>query len=132
VLHILLIEDNGADALLIREAIRLSSVQADATIASDGEEALRILNSPHFTPDLIILDLNIPKISGLEVLERCRRQIDDTPVIVFTSSTDPKERVRAYELRVKEFLTKPMDFDSYISTIRAAVERWTGTTTQSV
>jgi DNA-binding response OmpR family regulator len=130
-LHILIIEDNGSDALLIREAIRLSSVQADATIARDGEEALRILNSPHFTPDLIILDLNIPKISGLEVLERYRGEIDGTPVIVFTSSTDPKERGRAYELRVKEFLTKPMELDNYITTIRSAIERWTGTT-QSV
>lgn len=125
-LHILLIEDNGSDALLIREAVRQSSVQGDVTIAHDGVDALRILNLPHFKPDLIVLDLSIPKLNGLDVLERYRREKDGAPVIVFTSSADPRERDRAFQLGVKEYLTKPTDLDAYMNTIRAAIERWAG------
>ena len=124
VLHILLVEDNGSDVLLIREAVRLSAVEADVTIAIDGEQALRLLNSPRFTPDLIVLDLSIPKVNGLEVLERYRRDKDGAPVVVFTSSANPQERMRALQLGAKEYLTKPMELDTYIKTIRAAIERW--------
>jgi DNA-binding response OmpR family regulator len=125
-LHILLIEDNGGDALLVREAVRLSSVKADVTIASDGEQALRWLRSPFFTPDLIILDLSIPKISGLEVLQHYRPTGNSAPIIVFTSSSNPLERARAFELGAKEHLTKPTELVEYIDTIRAAIEHWGG------
>jgi DNA-binding response OmpR family regulator len=124
VLHILHIEDNGSDSLLLREAVRQSSVEADVTIAADGVDALRVLNSPQCRTDLIVLDINIPKLSGLDVLERYRRENDVVPVIVFTSSQNPKERARASELGVKEYLTKPMDLDEYLNTIRTAIERW--------
>lgn len=128
-LHILLIEDNGSDVLLVREAVRQSSVAADVTIARDGEEALRILSSG-FTPDLIILDLSIPKLSGLDVLERYRRKQrrDEVPIVVFTSSSDPQERVRALQLGVREYLIKPMDLDTYINNIRTAIEGLMGET----
>ena len=68
--HILPIEDNRSDALLVREAVRQSSVEADGAIASDGEDALRVLNFPQFRPDLIVLDVSIPTLNGLDVLER--------------------------------------------------------------
>ena len=125
-LHILLIEDNGGDALLIREAVRLSSVQADVTIAADGEQALRFLRSPYFLPNLIILDLSIPKISGLEVLQHYRPSDESAPVIVFTSSANPQERARAFELGAREYLTKPTELVEYIDTIRSAIEHWAG------
>jgi len=120
--HILLVEDNGGDALLVREAIRNSRVEARVTIAADGEEALRFLNGS-LAPDLIILDLNLPKISGFDVLER-RAATKGVPVIVFTSSGDPKERERAAKLGVRDYLVKPSDFDEYMRIIQNAVERW--------
>ena len=109
--------------------MRRSSVESDVRIASDGEEALRILNLPRFTPDLIVLDLSIPKLNGLDVLERYRREKDGAPVVVFTSSDEPQERERAFRLGVKEYLKKPMDLDGYINTIRAAIERLVTATT---
>jgi len=125
-LHILLIEDNRGDALLVREAIRLSSVEANVTIAKDGEEALRFLRSPRFTLDIVILDLSIPKIGGLEVLEHHRPSENSAPVIVFTSSSHPQERARAFELGAKEYLVKPTELVEYMDTIRNAIEHWAG------
>ena len=129
--QILHIEDSVSDAFLVREAVRQSSIQATFTTATDGEQALRILSSPGFTPNLIILDLNLPKLSGLDVLERYRRDNDGVPVIVFTSSSDPQERERAFALGVREYLTKPIDLDAYLNKIRAAIERWAGPTASS-
>ena len=120
---VLLIEDNSADAHLVRVAIREMPIKPDLTIASDGEEALRVLN--RFTPDLIILDLNIPKIDGLNILERFRdANTNGSPVVVFTSSDNPVERRCAFELGVSEYLRKPIGLDEYLTTIRAAIERW--------
>ena len=122
-LHILLVEDNGADVLLVREAVRHSSVKADVMIAYDGEQALRLLNEFHFQPDFIILDLNIPKFNGLQILERYRAR-EGPPVVVLTSSINPHERDRAFELGVKEYLTKSIDMDEYMRTVQDAIERW--------
>jgi DNA-binding response OmpR family regulator len=127
-LHILLVEDNGSDALLVREAVRRSSVEADVTIAADGVDAFRILHSPRFRPDLIILDISLPKLNGLDVLERYRQESEGVPVIVFTTSANPKERARALELGAKEWVIKPTNLDEYINTIRAAIVRWMGET----
>lgn len=75
-LHILLVEDNRADVLLVREAIRTSSIDADVLIAYDGWEALRLLTEPNCKPDLIVLDLCVPKLSGFEIVERYRSPRD--------------------------------------------------------
>lgn len=124
-LHILLVEDNSGDVLMVREAIRTSSVPADVLIAYDGEQALRFLNELHFRPDLIILDLNVPKFNGLEILERYRNH-DGAPVIVLTSSINPSERKRAFELGVREYIVKPSDLEAFLKAVRETVERWTG------
>ena len=130
-LHILHVEDSVSDAFLVRETVRQSSIHAMFTTAIDGEQALRILSSPRFPPNLIILDLNLPKLSGLDVLERSRRDNEGVPVIVFTSSSNPQERERAFGLGVREYLTKPIDLDAYLHKIGAAIERWTGPTASS-
>lgn len=122
-LHILLVEDNGGDVLLIREAVRNSRVKADVMIAYDGEQALRMLNEFKFRPDFVILDLNIPKFNGLQILESYRRQ-DGPPLVVFTSSINPQERVRALELGAEEYLIKPSNITEYMKTIQSALERW--------
>src|SRR5438477_5993116 len=68
VLHLLLVEDNPADVLMVREGLRASAIPVDVMIAYDGEQALRLLGEMHFKPDFIILDLAIPKFDGLTVL----------------------------------------------------------------
>ena len=121
-LHVLLVEDNPSDVLLIREAIRTSSVQADVTIAYDGDTALRMLEDPTPAPDLIILDLNLPRVGGLEILQRHPPNGRPPPVVVFTSSRE--ERARAMALGASDYIVKPMTWDEYLDAIRGAVERW--------
>lgn len=123
-LHVLLIEDNPGDALLVQEAIRSSELNAVLLIAYDGEQALRLLSQPDSRPDVILLDLNIPKIAGIEILER-QRASGGAPIIVLTSSANPAEKERAMNLGAKEYLQKPLELASYIETICGAIERWT-------
>lgn len=87
----------------------------------DGEQALQVLADPEFKPDLIILDLNIPKVPGLEVLARCKPQ---APVVVFSSSTNPTEIQRAKVLGVREFVKKPIDFDEFENVFKRMIRDW--------
>jgi DNA-binding response OmpR family regulator len=124
-LHIFLVEDNSADVLLIREALRTSSVAADVTIAYDGEEALKLLSSLDFTPAFILLDLNIPRFDGFTILEQYRTE-DGPPVIVFTGSQNPADRERALDLGAKDYVTKPMGKRPFVEAIHQILERWGG------
>lgn len=122
-LHILLVEDNGGDVLLVREGIRASSVEADVIIAYDGEQALRFLS--HFKLDFafIFLDLNIPKFSGLDLLRRYNAS-QGPPVVVLTSSNAPNDEKVARELGAKDYIVKPLAFEEFIQTVKNAVEKW--------
>ena len=122
-LHVLVIEDNPSDVLLISEAIKSSSIDADVTIAYDGAQAMRLLNDDP-EPDLIILDLSLPKLGGLDILERQRTLEGLPPVVVFTSSHRIEERQRAMALGANDYIQKPVTLDEYLDAIRGAVERW--------
>jgi CheY-like chemotaxis protein len=124
-LHILLVEDNTADVFMVREAIRLSSVKADVLIAYDGEQAIRILEELPFKPDFILLDLNVPKLDGLELLARYRENLA-APVVILTSSMNPKDRERALELGAHEYVSKPVLSQEFINTVQSMLERWMG------
>jgi two-component system response regulator len=119
--QILLVEDNAGDVLMIRQIIAEHARSVKVNVAMDGEQAIRILEDRHFDPDLIILDLNIPKIPGLAVLERCK---PTAPVVVFTSSTNPAEMERAKELGAKEFAHKPIDFEEFSNVVTRMVRAW--------
>jgi DNA-binding response OmpR family regulator len=82
---------------------------------------MRILRES--VPDLIILDLNLPRIGGLELLER-HPPSGGPPVVVFTSSNDPEDRARAMSLGASDYIVKPMSWDDYVAVIQGAVERW--------
>lgn len=119
--QILLVEDNGGDVLMIRQIIAEAGLAVRVTVARDGEQAIRILSDREFKPDLMILDLNIPKVPGIAVLERCK---PTAPVVVFTSSSNPAEMQRAKELGVKEFARKPIDFDEFSQVVMRMVQHW--------
>ena len=87
----------------------------------DGKQAVQMLASRHFCPNLVILDLNVPKLSGLSVLECSQR---DIPVVVFTSSADPLDRRCSFELGVKEFVQKPIDLGIYAEVVSRMVQNW--------
>ena len=123
-LHLLLVEDQSTDVLLVREALRQCDIPADVVIAHDGEHALNILGEQDFKPDFILLDLNLPKIHGLQLLERFQENAATAPVIVLTSSANPDHRQMALELGAREYFTKPSNFDVLRRTICGIVSRW--------
>lgn len=121
-IEILLVEDNAGDAVLIRQILAEESMLVNLHIVRDGEQALTMLSDAHFQPALIILDLNIPRISGPALLERWRSQ--KIPVVVFSSSISEAERARVLELGAREFVQKPTDIDDFTEVVRGIVGRY--------
>lgn len=118
---IVVVEDNPGDVRLLRMALRQAGVSCDLRVLGDGEEGMALARreGTHAgrVPDLIVLDLNLPKHDGLEVLAALRAQpaLRAVPVVVFTSSTSPWERARVEELGAKGFLAKPPDLDAFLA-----------------
>ena len=120
-IHILLVEDNAGDVRLTREALKEGKVGNSLTVAPDGVEALAILRregryAGEARPDLILLDLNLPKKDGREVLA----EIKDNPalkrisVVVLTTSKAEEDILRTYDLHANCYITKPVDFDKFV------------------
>ena len=120
--EILLIEDNGADVRIIKEIVSHSTVAVRITVAEDAAKALALLADPLFKPDLIITDMILPKVSGDEVLQRCHA--NGIPVVVFSASKNPADIAKALELRVKEFIEKPIDLDEYTEAVWKMIWKW--------
>lgn len=121
VFHILVVEDNEADVYLLRQALKEAGLGFELTVIDDGAEALDFIGNPakHGNVprlDLAILDLNLPKSTGLEVLEaiRCSHDLWNVPVAIVTSSAEPRERAKTDELRVERFITKPPDLEDFL------------------
>ncbi len=121
-LHTLLIEDCAGDALLTQQAMAELKVPVKFTVARDGEQALILLSDAHFKPDLIILDLNIPRITGQGFLERYKQR--DVPIVVFSSSQNKAEIQQALELGACEYIEKPTDLAAFNAAIRGMIGKW--------
>jgi len=119
---VLLIEDNIGDAVLIRDAVNRLSVPVNLHVALDGHQALLMLSNPHFHPDLIVLDLNVPKISGAGLLELWKGY--PTPVVVLSSSSNPKEREFCISAGAIEFVTKPVELEEFQEAVARIIEHW--------
>ena len=130
-IDILLVEDNPGDVDLTREALDGAKVCNTLHIAEDGEEALEFLrrqgaHSDAPRPDLILLDLNLPKKDGREVLEEIKadRQLAEIPVVVLTTSAADEDVTRAYQLHANCYVTKPVDFKQFLKVIQAIEDFW--------
>jgi CheY-like chemotaxis protein len=119
---VLLIEDNLGDAVLIRDAVNRLPVAVNLHVAMDGHQALLLLSNPHFQPDLIVLDLNIPKISGMGLLELWKGY--RTAVVVLSSSSNPKEREFCLAAGACEFVTKPVELEEFQEAVARIIEHW--------
>jgi CheY-like chemotaxis protein len=120
--EVLLVEDSAGDALLIGQALGECRIAVHLHIARDGQQAMQILEDPDFHPDLIILDLNIPRISGHTLLSLY--QPKKTPVVVFTASENEADVSRAFSLGANEYVHKPMDLDDYKTTVCGIMKKW--------
>lgn len=128
---ILLVEDDPNDQLLIRRAFGKAKLMNPLSVVGDGDEAVAYLSGMGGNagpPALIMLDLKLPRRSGLEVLEWLRAQpapLGRTPVVVLTSSRENHDVARAYELGANSYLVKPVDFDGLLEMIKTAGLYWT-------
>ncbi len=128
--RILLVEDNPHDVEIMIRALKKGHVKNDLVVARDGQEALDILYGhtagESELPGLILLDLNLPKVGGLEVLERIKRDpgLKRIPVIILTTSKREEDVVRSYDLGVNTFITKPVGFEDFIKVVATLNEYW--------
>ncbi len=117
-MQIVLVEDNEGDVFLVRRALNRTAVPYELRHVSNGEDALQIVaeNGEGQRPDIFILDLNLPRFSGGEVLSRIRANaaFDTTPVMVLTSSDSSRDRVRAMELGADRYFCKPTDLTAFM------------------
>ena len=128
---VLLVEDNPGDARLTREAFREGRIRTSIHVASDGVEAMEFLqqrgeyeDAPR--PDIVLLDLNLPRKNGDEVLEEMNDDpdLESIPVIVLTSSSAEEDVERLYDLKANAYLTKPVDPDEFIETVQTLEQFW--------
>lgn len=129
--EILLVEDNAGDVRLTREALREGKVYNNLHWAKDGVEALEFLrregNHPDAPrPDIILLDLNLPKKDGREVLAVIKSddQLKQIPVVVLTTSKAEEDVLRSYALHANCFITKPVDLDKFILVVKSIDRFW--------
>jgi chemotaxis family two-component system response regulator Rcp1 len=129
--EILLIEDNPGDVELIREALQSGKVLNRISVATDGEAAMAFLNSARGfedapRPDLILLDLNLPKKDGLEVLREIKDHpvVSRVPVVILTSSQAARDILKSYDLRANCFISKPVEVDEFLAVVRSTGEFW--------
>lgn len=129
---ILLVEDNPDDEALALRAFKKSRVQNEVVVARDGVEALDALfgTGPHegkpVRPQVILLDLKLPKIDGLEVLRRLRadERTRRLPVVILTSSKEDQDVVRSYDLGVNSYIRKPVDFNQFVEAVQDLQLYW--------
>jgi chemotaxis family two-component system response regulator Rcp1 len=129
--EILLVEDNPGDVRLIQEALRDGKVWNNPHVVTDGEAALDfVYRRPPYAeaprPDLVLLDLNLPRKDGREVLATIKSDPDlkRIPVVVLTTSVEEEDVLRAYNLAANCYVTKPVEFDQFMKVIRMIEDFW--------
>ncbi len=136
-LNVLLVEDNPRDVRLIERAFRQAGFRHHLHIVQDGEEALAYLNQEGAyqdpegapRPDLILLDLNLPRLSGHEVLQHCKQHdsLKQLPIVVLTTSAHPEDIRRAYAEGANAYLLKPIEFSRFTDVMRLLSTFWLDT-----
>jgi chemotaxis family two-component system response regulator Rcp1 len=130
-IHILLVDDNEGDILLTLEALTEAKIINKISVARDGAEALHFLNNEHQyrdseKPDLILLDINLPRMDGTEVLAIIKNDpaLRRIPVIMLTTSSSEKDILASYDNHANCYITKPVDLDRFMDVIRTVEDFW--------
>jgi CheY-like chemotaxis protein len=130
-IEILLVEDNPGDVRLTRETLKDTKVLNNLSVAEDGEKALAFLRreSPYEEaprPDLILLDLNLPRMGGREVLAEIKAdaKLAPIPVVILTTSKAEEDILKSYELHANCYISKPVEFDGFVKVVRSIEDFW--------
>jgi CheY-like chemotaxis protein len=130
-MEVLLVEDSADDVFLTQEAFADAEREVNLHVARDGEEAMAFLrregqNAEAPRPDLILLDLNMPRKDGREVLTEIRRDkaLTDLPVVVLTTSSSDEDILHAYREHVNSYIRKPVTFDKFVEAVRGLGDYW--------
>lgn len=130
-IEILLVEDSPGDVRLTREALKDAKVRNNLSVVSDGAEALAFLRregdfASAVRPDLVLLDLNLPKLDGRDVLAQIKsdQMLRRIPVVVLTTSKAEQDILRTYDLHANCYITKPVDLDQFMVVIQSIEEFW--------
>jgi CheY-like chemotaxis protein len=131
IIDILLVEDNPGDIRLTQEVLKEGKIKNKLSVVKDGEEAIFFLKKigkykDCSTPDLILLDLNLPKKDGREVLAEIKKDpiFSSIPVVILTTSDAEKDIVSSYASHANAFITKPVDFNQFVTVVRAIEDFW--------
>jgi len=128
--QILLVEDNADDIEITQRAFTKSRVANELVVVRDGEEALELLFSRRSKglarPDLVLLDVNLPKVTGIEVLEKIRatEELATMPVIMLTASDRNEDVMKSYELGANTYIQKPVEFSKFVRALEVLGEYW--------
>lgn len=126
-IEILLVEDSEGDILLTKKALERGKINNNLYIARDGEEALKfLLDETSVHPDLILLDLNLPRVNGQEVLKTIKETetIKRIPVIILTTSESDKDVVSTYDLHANGYIVKPVDMSKFFDVVKQIQNFW--------
>lgn len=132
-INILLVEDNPDDVELTLHALKKNNIVNPVKIARDGQEALDYIfyegkyqGDQHELPNVILLDLKLPKVDGIEVLRKVKsdRKTKLIPVVILTSSKEESDLLKSYDLGVNSYIRKPVDFDQFVETVRQIGFYW--------
>lgn len=131
IIDILLVEDNPGDIRLTQEVLKDGKIKNKLSVVTDGEEAILFLKKVGkyknvSTPDLILLDLNLPKKDGREVLIEVKKDpnFSSIPVVILTTSDDERDIISSYVSHANAFITKPVDFNQFVTVVRAIEDFW--------
>ena len=132
--EILLIEDNEADIVLTKNALKTLRLKNNLSVCRNGEEGLNFLYKRNeyadaITPDLVLMDLNMPKVSGMEVLEQLKKdpKLCMIPVIILSTSSAEKDIIKCYQNHANSYIKKPIDFLKFIEVIKEVENYWFST-----
>jgi two-component system, chemotaxis family, response regulator Rcp1 len=123
---ILLVEDNPGDILLTKKAFSKSKIKNNLYVTKDGVEALKFLKEKTIIPDIILLDINLPKKNGWEVLHEIKNDEDlkSIPVIMLTTSESDVDILKSYNLYANSYLVKPVKMEEFINLVKNFTEYW--------
>ncbi len=125
-LRILLVEDDAIEVMKLKRAIAKLEMNHELIEAKNGEEALEILKDHSVLPDVLFLDLNMPKINGIEFLKILKKDevLRFLPTVMLTTSSNRKDMLACYDTGVAGYIIKPLKYDHYVEKIKSALEYW--------